>query len=181
MTLEREILGAIAAAPDEAALEAIRVAALGKKGSISELLEDAGRDDARTSARSRPAVQRLARRGRRSDRRAQGRARRCRAECAPRAREASTSRLPPRPEPQGTIHPVCQVLDEITAIFADLGFAVAEGPGRRIRRLQFHQAQHSARSSGAADARHVLCRQAGRRLAASCCARTPRRCRCAPC
>ncbi len=36
--------------------------------------------------------------------------------------------LPVRPEPQGTIHPVSQVLDEVTAIFADLGFAVAEGP-----------------------------------------------------
>ncbi len=31
-------------------------------------------------------------------------------------------------KPQGTIHPVSQVLDEITAIFADLGFAIAEGP-----------------------------------------------------
>src|SRR5439155_1594510 len=28
----------------------------------------------------------------------------------------------------GRIHPVSQVIDEITAIFADLGFAVAEGP-----------------------------------------------------
>src|SRR5262249_41470367 len=27
-----------------------------------------------------------------------------------------------------TIHPVSQVLDELTTIFADLGFAVAEGP-----------------------------------------------------
>src|SRR5689334_23878828 len=36
--------------------------------------------------------------------------------------------LPPRPEPQGSIHPVSQVFDEITTILADLGFAVAEGP-----------------------------------------------------
>ena len=38
--------------------------------------------------------------------------------------------LPPRPSPlaTGRIHPVSQVVDEITAIFADLGFAVAEGP-----------------------------------------------------
>ena len=34
-TLEQQILGDIAAAGDEAALEAVRVAALGKKGSIS--------------------------------------------------------------------------------------------------------------------------------------------------
>jgi len=36
--------------------------------------------------------------------------------------------LPPRPAPQGSVHPITQVLDEITAIFADMGFAVAEGP-----------------------------------------------------
>ncbi len=29
---------------------------------------------------------------------------------------------------RGRIHPVSQVMDELTAIFADLGFAVAEGP-----------------------------------------------------
>jgi hypothetical protein len=35
----------------------------------------------------------------------------------------------PAPEaPRGTVHPVSQVMDEVTAIFADLGFAVAEGP-----------------------------------------------------
>jgi phenylalanyl-tRNA synthetase alpha chain len=41
-TLEREVLGAISSATDEAALEAVRVAALGKKGSISELLKTLG-------------------------------------------------------------------------------------------------------------------------------------------
>ncbi len=41
-SLERLILDGIAAAPDEAALEAVRVGALGKKGSISELLKTLG-------------------------------------------------------------------------------------------------------------------------------------------
>ena len=36
--------------------------------------------------------------------------------------------LPGRPRPQGTIHPISQVTEEVTAIFADMGFAVAEGP-----------------------------------------------------
>ena len=40
--LEREILTAIAQAGDEAALEAVRVATLGKKGSVSELLKTLG-------------------------------------------------------------------------------------------------------------------------------------------
>src|ERR1700686_2749037 len=42
-SLESNILGQIAAANDEAALEAVRVAALGKKGSISALLSTLGK------------------------------------------------------------------------------------------------------------------------------------------
>src|SRR3954471_19659204 len=41
-TLEPEILGAIAASSDEAALEAVRIAALGKNGSVSALLKTLG-------------------------------------------------------------------------------------------------------------------------------------------
>jgi phenylalanyl-tRNA synthetase alpha chain len=36
--------------------------------------------------------------------------------------------LPPRPAPRGSIHPITQVTEELTAIFADFGFRVAEGP-----------------------------------------------------
>jgi phenylalanyl-tRNA synthetase alpha chain len=36
--------------------------------------------------------------------------------------------LPARETPRGSIHPVSQVMDELTEIFADMGFAVAEGP-----------------------------------------------------
>ncbi len=40
--LEKDLLAAVAAAKDEAALESLRVAALGKNGSISELLKTLG-------------------------------------------------------------------------------------------------------------------------------------------
>src|SRR5262249_60634407 len=36
--------------------------------------------------------------------------------------------LPSRPTPDGRIHPISQTIDEIVAIFGDMGFAVAEGP-----------------------------------------------------
>jgi len=36
--------------------------------------------------------------------------------------------LPIRPERQGKIHPVSQVIDEISSIFSEIGFSVAEGP-----------------------------------------------------
>ena len=36
--------------------------------------------------------------------------------------------LPVAPAPQGSVHPVSQVMDELAEIFADLGFSVATGP-----------------------------------------------------
>ena len=36
--------------------------------------------------------------------------------------------LPIRPSRQGKIHPVSQVIDEISSIFSEIGFSVAEGP-----------------------------------------------------
>ena len=36
--------------------------------------------------------------------------------------------LPIRPTQKGKIHPVSQVIDEISSIFSEIGFSVAEGP-----------------------------------------------------
>ena len=36
--------------------------------------------------------------------------------------------LPVRPYQQGKVHPVSQVIDEISSIFSEIGFSVAEGP-----------------------------------------------------
>ncbi|HEX3944245.1 MAG TPA: phenylalanine--tRNA ligase subunit alpha [Rhizomicrobium sp.] len=126
-TLEREIAGAIAAAADEAALEQLRVAALGKKGSISELLKTLGgmspedrkdRGPQFNTLRDRVSNAIAARKAELQEQALNARL----------ASERMDATLPVRLEPQGTIHPVSQVLDEITAIFADLGFSVAEGP-----------------------------------------------------
>src|SRR5437773_5484664 len=125
--LEQRIYAEIAAARDETALEAVRVAALGKKGAVSELLKSLGGMSPEERREKGPLFNGL------RDRIAAAIAERKSAL----AREALDARLaferidvtlPPRPEPRGTIHPVSQVQDEITAIFADLGFAVAEGP-----------------------------------------------------
>jgi phenylalanyl-tRNA synthetase alpha chain len=126
-SLERDIASAIAGAADEAALEQVRVSALGKKGSISELLKTLGGMPPEERKEKGPQFNTL------RDRVNEAIAAR-KAELQEQALNArlATERvdvtLPVRPEPQGTIHPVSQVLDEITAIFADLGFAVAEGP-----------------------------------------------------
>jgi phenylalanyl-tRNA synthetase alpha chain len=125
--LESELQGAIASASDEAALENIRVAALGKKGSISELLKTLGGMTPDERKVNGPAFNGL------RDRIGEAISARKMAlgDAALNARlgnEKIDVSLPPRPESTGTIHPVSQVFDEITAIFADLGFAIAEGP-----------------------------------------------------
>jgi phenylalanyl-tRNA synthetase alpha chain len=126
-SLGREILDAVSGAADEAALEAVRVSALGKKGTLSELLKTLGgmsADERRENGplfnglRDRVTAAIAARKSSLGDAALNARL----------AQERVDVTLPARHEPQGTIHPVSQVLDEITAIFADLGFAIAEGP-----------------------------------------------------
>jgi len=128
-TLEHELLGAISSAGDEAALETVRVAALGKSGSVSALLKTLGGlspDERRTQG---PAINGL------KDRVTQAIAARkdaLAAEALDRrlASETVDVTLPVREASAetGRVHPISQVMDELTAIFADMGFAVAEGP-----------------------------------------------------
>ncbi len=125
--LEQDILGAIETARDEAALDAARVAALGKKGAISALMKTLGAMSSEERQTSGPLYNGL------RDRITKAIAARKAAlhNAALDARLASEKidvTLPARPLPQGTIHPISQVTDEIIAIFADMGFAVAEGP-----------------------------------------------------
>ena len=125
--LERDVLARVAAAADEAALEAVRVEALGKKGPISEALKTLGA----MSADERKAIGPLLN-GMRDRVTASIAERKVALAGAALDQKLSSERvdvtLPLRPEPLGRIHPVTQVLDEATAIFADMGFAIAEGP-----------------------------------------------------
>ena len=128
--LEQEILAAIAAAADEAALEAVRVAALGKSGSVSALLKTLGAHDAGRAQGAGPADQRPEGPRHRGDRGAQATRSSDAALDARLNTETVDVTLPVREAPAetGRIHPISQVIDELTAIFADMGFAVAEGP-----------------------------------------------------
>jgi phenylalanyl-tRNA synthetase alpha chain len=127
VSLERQILESISAASDETALEGVRVSALGKKGSVSELLKTLGGMSPDERKANGPLFNTL--RDRVTDAIAARKSELASATLNARlASERIDVTLPVRPEPQGTIHPVSQVLDEVTAIFADLGFAVAEGP-----------------------------------------------------
>ncbi len=127
--LQQQTLASIADAGDEAALEAARVAALGKKGAISALLATLGKmspDERKTHGAAINALK---------DQVAEALARRravlkAAALQAQLEREALDMTLPVRRAgiETGRIHPISQVFDEITAIFADMGFSIAEGP-----------------------------------------------------
>ncbi|HZY67046.1 MAG TPA: phenylalanine--tRNA ligase subunit alpha, partial [Devosia sp.] len=127
--LRAELTAAIAAAADEAALDAVRVAALGKKGSVSALLATLGTMPPEERRTAGPAINGLkAEIAGAVDSKAA--ALRAAALDARLAAETVDVTLPVRPAPtaQGRIHPISQVWDEITAIFSDMGFTIAEGP-----------------------------------------------------
>src|SRR5688500_17655208 len=127
--LETEISKAITAAADEAALEAVRVGALGRNGSVTALLKTLGGMTPEQRKVQGSAINGL------KDRvnaalNARREAFKGAALDARLATETVDVTLPPRDPPAelGRVHPITQVIDEITAIFADMGFAVAEGP-----------------------------------------------------
>src|SRR6266404_5849794 len=127
--LETELLAAAAAAKDEAALEALRVAALGRNGSVSALLKTLGTMTPEARKEQGPLINSLKDRlsaaiaARKDALRGLALEQRLNTETV-------DVTLPVREPPAeiGRIHPISQVVDELTAIFADLGFAVAEGP-----------------------------------------------------
>ena len=128
-TLETSIMAEIAASADEASIEAVRVSALGKKGSVSELLKGLGKMSAEERQDAGPAINGL--KTRIADAIAVRKTELRNAAITERlARETVDVSLPVRSSPaeRGRIHPISQVIDEITAIFADMGFSIAEGP-----------------------------------------------------
>ena len=120
-------LSAIADAADEAALETVRVAALGKKGEVSLAMRELGRMTPEERQTAGPALNAL--KDELNAALAAKKAALADAALDERLRaEWLDVTLPGRPRRVGTIHPVSQVTEELTAIFADMGFSVAEGP-----------------------------------------------------
>tara|TARA_R100001086_G_scaffold24743_3_gene11736 strand:+ start:2289 stop:3371 length:1083 start_codon:yes stop_codon:yes gene_type:complete len=125
--LREKYLTAIANAGDEATLEDLRLQAVGKKGEISLAMRELGRmspeerqevgprlNALKDEITSALAAKKQALGDAALDERLRG--------------EWLDVTLPARGRRMGTIHPVSQVTEEVTAIFADMGFAVAEGP-----------------------------------------------------
>ncbi len=125
--LRDKYLTAIGAAADEAALEELRLAAVGKKGEVSLKMRELGKMTPEERQVAGPKLNAL-----KDEINAALAAKKAALEDAALdvrlAEEWLDVTLPARDRPRGTIHPVSQVTEEVTAILADMGFAVAEGP-----------------------------------------------------
>ncbi|WP_417319910.1 phenylalanine--tRNA ligase subunit alpha [Emcibacter sp.] len=126
-SLEQEILGQINSANDIETLEEVRVSVLGKKGRVSLMMRELGKMTPEEKQEYGPKLNTLkntlndAIGGRREaledeilNKRLQS--------------EKLDITLPVAPSEPGSIHPISQVIDEVTEIFTELGFSVAEGP-----------------------------------------------------
>ena len=125
--LRQKYIDAVAGAADENALEDIRVQAVGKKGEVALKMRELGKMTPEERQIMGPKLNALkdeinsaisAKRSALADAALDERLR----------TEWLDVTLSGRPERRGSIHPISQVTEEITAIFADMGFSVAEGP-----------------------------------------------------
>jgi phenylalanyl-tRNA synthetase alpha chain len=124
---KQEALAALAAADSPAALEAVRVRFLGKKGEITAILKQMGS----LSAEERPVIGQLANQIRADIEQAlEDRAAVIEEQelAARLAREALDVTIPGTPISLGHRHPMSIVLDEAKEIFIGMGFSIAEGP-----------------------------------------------------
>jgi len=125
--LRESLLAQVEAAESTAALEEVRVQALGRKGIITEQMKTLGslppeerriagqafnalKDEVAAALETRKAALEAAELEARL------------------AKERVDVTLPVRPQPKGRVHPLMQAWDELVAIFGEMGFSVAEGP-----------------------------------------------------
>ena len=126
-TLKKEISSEIKSANDLKALDDVRVSALGKKGRITAVMKTLGQMDEQERKEKGQALnalkdevaslikkQEIALKKQELDARL--------------VTEKMDMTLDARPQEKGYIHPISQTIEELTAIFADMGFTVAEGP-----------------------------------------------------
>ena len=125
--LRDELEGAVLAAGSLDALEDVRVRALGRRGSVTELMKSLGQAAPEERRERGQALNRLkqavsdaidARKAALADVELERRL----------AAERIDITLAARPAPEGSLHPISQTIDEITQIFGEMGFRWAEGP-----------------------------------------------------
>jgi phenylalanyl-tRNA synthetase alpha chain len=137
-SVETSLLADIAGAADVGSIEQVRIAALGKKGRMAELMATLGslpNEEKKAFGAAVNAVKTRVTEALEARKSLLDRA----ATTAKLASERADITLPVRAGAlsEGRIHPVSQVFDEIIEIFADMGFSVAEGPDIETDDLNF--------------------------------------------
>ena len=148
--LQQDALDQIAAAADLKALDDTRVAYLGRKGKITDVLRGLGK----VSPEDRPLIGQLANQVKQILAQAIEE-RKTSLEAAKEAQESVASAvdlsLPGRKPRQGHLHVINQVTDELLGIFGELGFQVATGPNVETEYYNFDSLNipttHPARDS----------------------------------
>ena len=125
--LESNNLARIDGAADLAALDEARVAILGKSGNVTLLARTLGSVSLEERKVLGPQINQM-----RDRLAARIEARKAELEAAELEARLAADRvdlsLPAPPRRKGGVHPTMQVMDELVAVFADMGFGVAEGP-----------------------------------------------------
>ncbi|MFE4141893.1 phenylalanine--tRNA ligase subunit alpha [Peribacillus sp. YIM B13472] len=127
LELQEEALQKVAAASELKELNEVRVAYLGKKGPITEVLRGMGK----LSAEERPKIGALANEVREAIAtkiEEKQKALETAAVNAKLATETIDVTLPGRPVNKGNLHPLTRVVEEIEDLFIGMGYTVAEGP-----------------------------------------------------
>ena len=125
--IERGLLARISSASTLEALEQIRVAALGRSGEVTGLLKGLGNLPPEERKTRGAAVNRLKEQIEAALGGAKSRLERTALDARLKDERIDVT-LPVKAETDGRIHPISQTIDELVAIFGEMGFAVAEGP-----------------------------------------------------
>lgn len=127
LNLKADLMRSITDSPDLGTLEKIRISALGKKGSITDLMKGLGNLQVDRRKEAGQLLNKI-----KTEVAAAIDLRKSVMEETVMKHQLSQDRvdvtLPTRPEMKGSIHPITQTIDELTAIFGEMGFSVAEGP-----------------------------------------------------
>lgn len=134
--IKSEALTAIADSEIAAALDAVRVKYLGKKGELTAVLKQMGK----LSAEERPVIGQIANEVRETLTQAIAEQNAKLAELALErqlANETLDVSIPGTKTPLGHKHPITSVIDEMKDIFLGMGFTVAEGPEVELAEYNF--------------------------------------------
>jgi phenylalanyl-tRNA synthetase alpha chain len=126
-TILSEALARIALASDAAALEQVRVDTMGKKGAVTELMKQLGGMDAEAKKRFGAEINQV-KDALQSAISAKKAALDAAVLSAKLASETIDVTLPGRRASGGNLHPITRAMERMTAIFASMGFEMAEGP-----------------------------------------------------